>query len=434
MVLGLAGYLLWNWTPFNQDQKNYIDKYKGLAIREMERTGIPASIKMAQALLESNSGKSELARRGNNHFGIKCHSKWTGATLYKKDDDIENGRLVESCFRSYPSVEGSYRDHSDFLRNGQRYQFLFDLDPQNYEAWARGLKKAGYATSRYYHKNLIDLIETHRLYELDKMSSEDVPLPVDSTFASNPLTPGGIFLTINDVKYVTAREGETLEDISARVKYSTTRLLRYNEGIPQADFALSAGDVVFIQPKRRHWRGRQKYHTVTEGETMYLIAQRYGIDYGRLYRRNRMIRGEEPEEGERIKIRGGKVSKAPKLSADPTGPGMGEELPFEIEGPSQRSGSNPLFGPETNPAVPASSPSTPAVPVTPPAANPKAAPPPALEPTRQAPPTQPIYHTVAYGETLWRISQKYETTVNEIKRLNDMLGNDVSPGQVIRVQ
>ncbi len=412
MVLAAAGYLFWTWTPFNQDQKNYIDKYKGLAIIEMERTGVPASIKMAQALLESNSGKSDLARRGNNHFGIKCHNGWNGDAVYKKDDDFENGKLVESCFRSYPSVEGSYRDHSNFLRNGRRYQFLFELEPTNYEGWAKGLKKAGYATSQYYHKTLISLIERYRLYELDQQTSEEVPVDLDPIVESpNPITPAGKFLTINDVKYVLAGEGETLESVADRVKYSSKRLLRYNEGIPKANFNLDGGDVVFIQPKRRNWRGRQKYHTVTGDETMYDISQRYGIHLARLYKRNKLVRGEEPQEGAQIKIRGSSVKEPPQLREKPVVipeedffldeevfPYPDEDDPIS-NSPGTRESSDPVLEPPIEVTLP-----------------------------------EPVYHVVQSGETLWSISQKYGVKVEVIKEFNALSDDDLYQGMRLRIK
>jgi len=156
----------------------YIEAYKAVAVSEMERTGVPASIKMAQAILESDAGRSDLARKANNHFGIKCHSDWDGKTFKKIDDDRDRrGRLIKSCFRSYDSALESFKAHSDFLRNGSRqsrYGFLFELDINDYKGWAKGLKKAGYATSPTYHRKLIDLIERYELYRLDEMTSAEV--------------------------------------------------------------------------------------------------------------------------------------------------------------------------------------------------------------------------------------------------------------------
>jgi flagellum-specific peptidoglycan hydrolase FlgJ len=157
-------------------QLAYIQKYKDVAIAEMNRGGIPASIILAQAMLESASGSSELAQKANNHFGLKCTPQWTGATFRKKDDDRDStGSLVESCFRRYNNVAESYADHSEFIRDPRkyhRYGFLFSLDRTDYKSWARGLQSAGYATSTEYSKQLIRVIEQHRLYQYDRAGND----------------------------------------------------------------------------------------------------------------------------------------------------------------------------------------------------------------------------------------------------------------------
>ena len=166
--------MLWfctNAFPSDEHQA-YIKRYKNIAISEMERAGIPASIKLAQGLLESGAGSSDLARKANNHFGIKCHSNWTGGTYYKKDDEYNAlGMLKKSCFRAYKNADASYVAHSEFLRDPkkhERYGFLFGLKTTDYKGWAKGLKKAGYATSNTYPKKLIDLIERYKLYQYDR--------------------------------------------------------------------------------------------------------------------------------------------------------------------------------------------------------------------------------------------------------------------------
>ncbi len=149
-------------------QERYIDEYKDVAISEMERTGIPASIKMAQAILESQSGRSELAINANNHFGIKCKSEWNGSMYYYQDDDKnKEGEIIHSCFRSYTSALDSYKDHSEFLVNRPRYKDLFNLSKTDYVAWAQGLKKCGYATDPIYSERLIKIIQKYNLDNLD---------------------------------------------------------------------------------------------------------------------------------------------------------------------------------------------------------------------------------------------------------------------------
>ncbi|MBL4654370.1 MAG: glucosaminidase domain-containing protein, partial [Bacteroidia bacterium] len=164
----------------------YVEDFKSLAIEEMHRSGIPASITLAQGLYESGFGTSRLAKEGNNHFGIKCKALWTGPVIYEDDD------ALQECFRKYESALQSYQDHSDFLMNGQRYNFLFDLKKTDYKGWSRGLKKAGYATNPRYSDKLIEIIEEFKLYELDGIEPEQLALLEQVAMAeelSNTKTP-----------------------------------------------------------------------------------------------------------------------------------------------------------------------------------------------------------------------------------------------------
>ena len=153
----------------NKVTKDYVEKYKGIAIREMKRTGIPASITLAQGILESASGESNLAKQFNNHFGIKCKTEWTGPKTYQNDD------TKNECFRVYPNADSSYRDHSNFLKNRPYYASLFELDPVDDTAWAYGLKKAGYATERDYPQRLLKIIDDYELaqYNFPELVAED---------------------------------------------------------------------------------------------------------------------------------------------------------------------------------------------------------------------------------------------------------------------
>ena len=165
LVFGIS-----NNPPISAEATNYIDRYKELAVVEMHRTGVPASITIAQALHESNMGRSSLATQANNHFGIKCKKYWKGSTYYHKDDDTDrNGVLIESCFRSYSDAIDSYVDHSNFLRKGSNYMPLFFLPRDDYKGWAYGLKRAGYATDKRYAEKLIANIEKYGLAELDRL-------------------------------------------------------------------------------------------------------------------------------------------------------------------------------------------------------------------------------------------------------------------------
>ena len=274
-------------------QEDYIEKYKDAAIREMKEYGIPASITLAQGLLESGSGNSYLAVEGNNHFGIKCHLDWDGPKLYK-DDDRKN-----ECFRAYRNPEESFRDHSLFLRNRSRYAFLFEEDPTDYEAWAKGLKKAGYATNRKYDDHLIELIERYKLYRYDQVegfasAEQNDPLEEVSPVYEVRVSP-------NRVDYVVAGEGDSFESIAKALDKRIGEILKYNE--LTYDTKLKAGQILYLQPKRRRAsRGNEEY-VVKEGDTMYSIAQKFAIRLEKLYKRNDMQVGEQPKPGDKLELR-----------------------------------------------------------------------------------------------------------------------------------
>ena len=287
---------------------DYIERFKDLAIQEMERAGVPASIKLGQGILESAGGTSTLALRANNHFGIKCGSSWKGKTFYRKDDDRdENGKLIESCFRKFKSAEACFVAHSEFLRTNRRYDFLFFLNPRDYRSWAYGLKKAGYATSATYAEKLISVIEKYELYKLDDLTSSD--LLAGNTSSVN-LT--GVLLN-NDVKMLLAKGGQTPGQIAQLTDTKIKCVLKYNERLSDANQPLADNERIYIQKKRRSFRGKKNYHYVKEGENMYQISQLYGIRLKRLYKRNRLEYNSQPAVGEKIKIRGWKVKDSPKL-------------------------------------------------------------------------------------------------------------------------
>ena len=181
ILLLLAAAVLFVGAAKNPRQ-TYIDKYYPLAVLEMQRTGVPASITLAQGLLESGAGQSPLATVAHNHFGMKCHNDWAGDTFFK-DDDKE-----KECFRAYPTDEDSYRAHSDFLRGRERYKSLFELDPTDYKGWAHGLRRAGYATDSGYATKLINLIEDFQLYKYDTMTEDDLPAGTVASLAAAPAT------------------------------------------------------------------------------------------------------------------------------------------------------------------------------------------------------------------------------------------------------
>lgn len=274
----------------------YIEAYKDLAIKEMMRSGVPASITLAQGMLESDNGNSRLAVKGNNHFGIKCHSDWKGKRIYH-DDDRKN-----ECFRKYKSVYESYADHSDFLMDGSRYAFLFELDPADYKGWARGLKKAGYATSRKYADLLIKIIEENDLHKFDLMKP-GFESESDKVLRRTKLS-GRPRLINNRIDYIIVQEGDSFESLSRELKLRRNPLYRYNE--LTADSLLQTGQVLYLQPKRNKAEAGKKVHILREGESMYYVSQLYGIKLDKLLLRNGLKPGDKPDPGTEILLRGGK--------------------------------------------------------------------------------------------------------------------------------
>lgn len=260
----------------NQAYEEYIHKYRELAIHEMKRYRIPASITLAQGLLESGAGKSTLARKSNNHFGIKCGSGWNGKRAYHTDD------APNECFRAYKHPKDSYEDHSKFLRTKTRYAFLFELKVTDYKGWARGLKKAGYATDPRYANRLIDIIELYDLYEYDQKGKKGWMKGV-----TNPHQP----YLANDLLYIIAREGDTFKSIAKEFDLSKKKVRTFNE-LPK-DYEFSGGEVVYLEEKHKHATNGFISCKVYPGDSMYTIAQRYGVKLKYLYRLNDM----KPEDG-----------------------------------------------------------------------------------------------------------------------------------------
>lgn len=285
-----------------QTTEEYINKYKDAAIYQMKTQGVPASIILAQGLLESDNGNSALAVKANNHFGIKCHTTWTGSKVYM-DDDTKN-----ECFRKYSNPEKSYRDHSDFLRGARRYSSLFDLEPTDYKGWAYGLKKAGYATNPHYAEMLIKIIEENRLYLFDRGISIEVESPtkgvgdlVDVDHFVIDMNKHRKVYTRNRIKYIIVKKGDDYASLTKELELLPWQLAKYNE--ISKDSALKEGQEIYIQPKRCRAEINHSVHVVEKGETMYSISQMYGIKLKSLYRKNRMKFGDQPEVGQVIHLR-----------------------------------------------------------------------------------------------------------------------------------
>lgn len=295
--------------------QEYVDMYYSIAVKKMVEYKIPASITLAQGILESGSGNSKLAINANNHFGIKCHSDWTGEGYYM-DDDAE-----DECFRVYSSPSESFADHSEFLTNRARYKFLFtDLKIDDYKGWAKGLKQAGYATNPKYPELLISLIERNDLSQYDKMGLKDIKdAPV---LADNPVQDIDVVLPQNsyfiDEKkdvfiYNRAKtiisKGRQILEVANEYNIDVDKLMAYND--IHEGYTFTEDQYIYLQPKRK--KGTEKIHTVAPGETMWEISQLYGIRLSKLYKKNEMVFDRQAIPGEVVYLRQ-KAEDAPRTS------------------------------------------------------------------------------------------------------------------------
>lgn len=373
----------------------YIDKFKDIAIEEMQRTGVPASITLAQGIHETGAGTSNLVLKSNNHFGIKCKTEWNGEKVYHDDD--ERGE----CFRKYDDPIISYKDHSDFLRNRPYYASLFELDPTDYEAWAYGLKKAGYATNPKYPQILIKLIRDYNLQDytlvalgrkqLDANSpqwvknneSTNMALATKADIKEQPkkVYPEGVF-KINDTKVIFVPKGVSYLKIANENDIALFRLLDFND-MKDGDVTENDG-LLFLQRKRK--TGASETHIVAPGETLYEIAQAEGIRLESLLEYNFLTPNVQPAVGEKLYLTGPAPSK-PKLMNENSG------------------------------IVTASFTTVESV----------------KEKVYESSQSSAITHTVQPKETLYSIAKKYEVGVDDVKKWNGMETNELRIGQQIRI-
>lgn len=370
---------------------NYISTYKDIAMSEMQRSGIPASIILAQGIHETEAGTSELVRKSNNHFGIKCKDTWTGSVVYHDDD--ERGE----CFRSYQSPADSYKDHSDFLRASSRYAFLFKIDPTDYSSWAYGLKKAGYATNVKYPQILIRLIDDYNLQQYtmiamgkmdpqqEKISNDEASrAPVTNAIAlasskksdvsvAAPQYPAGDF-ELNRTKVTFARAGTSLLVIADHYNISLSRLLDFND-LKQQD-VLSTDQLIFLQRKRK--TGNNEFHIVQDGETIYSICQAEGIRMESIRDLNDLPGNLEPAAGEKLYLQ----DRAPSRPALASEKAQRQELAYHAE-PAPKSGN-------VQPAV---------------------------------------SHVVQPKETLYSIAKRYSVTTDQIIQWNRLDASGLKVGQ-----
>lgn len=449
----------------------YIARFNHIAVEEMQRAKIPASITLAQGLLETGFGQSVLMKNTNNHFGIKCHETWTGKT-FRYTDDAPN-----ECFRVYDDPEQSYRDHSDFLRYRPRYAKLFTLDIKDYKAWAYGLKEAGYATNPKYPDLLIKYIENYQLYRFDDPayleaewladmnieiqdeifldkndhpgSDDDVKIDASIKYPQQPSiikTGTKKIYTVNKCKAVKLAAGEDLEVISLKTDVEVADLMAYNDLLEFQTIAV--GQYVYIQPKKK--KAKEQTYKVKSTDNMWLIAQNKGVQLPALLKRNFLVRGEEPEKGQTIYLKG-KAPNKPKLRKveepvpliakeqkpvkDTTYPQLPNTYKTSVDSantmlkwedgqklleqtpvkPYKMNDSVELFDLADTENLANMQP------------NPKA----------QAPVVKSgakaVQHTVVKGDTMYNISKRYGVTADQIRHWNNMPDNNVKLGQVLLI-
>jgi LysM repeat protein len=312
----------------NMTRAEYIDTYKDLAMKEMERTGIPASITLAQGILESGDGNSRLARKANNHFGIKCHD-WDGKTIHHNDDE------KNECFRKYKSVDESYHDHSEFLATRDRYKTLFELKQDDYESWAKGLKKAGYATSPTYAEALIKLIEENELFKYDQQVIAQAGGTKGKADYDKTEYAGSRKVYYNNrVKYILARKGDDFPSLSEELDLFNWQLPKYNDLPDKKVFA--EGDRVYLQPKRNKAEAGKKVHIVQEGETLQSISQQYAVKEDKLASRNLLDPEDNLHAGQELllrgRLKGGKKEiSVPKIEIKEDEPKEEFQIDFDVD-------------------------------------------------------------------------------------------------------
>ena len=279
---------------WNQRYQTYIDQYRDMAIEQMLRNKIPASITLAQGILESGAGNSALVKKGNNHFGIKCHG-WTGRTVHKDDD------AKQECFRAYNNAQESYEDHSKFLTKNKRYSQLFSLSITDYKGWAHGLKACGYATNPNYAPMLINLIELYKLYEYDRAKSYDKFMAQNSGHRQDGfLHPIHIY---NKNYFLQARKGDTFKSIGKEIGISGKKIAKYNER--DYNSPLVENEMIWLKKKQKKAEAsyKKRPHRVKAGESMYSIAQYYGIRLKSLYKMNKLSPDYELRIGDELRVR-----------------------------------------------------------------------------------------------------------------------------------
>jgi len=386
--------------------REYINKYKEVAIAEMQRTGIPASIKLAQGIHETSAGTSVLVQKSNNHFGLKCKTEWKGMSV-KHTDDAPN-----ECFRKYSSSADSYKDQSDYLKNSPRYASLFDLEPTDYKGWATGLKRAGYATNPKYAPVLIKLIEDYGLQDYTLIALGKIKVPavdfakleekkIAPTEIKNiippqqeknveeqvrPVYPTGEF-KINDTRVVYIPKGVSYLSVAEQYNVPLSRVFEFND-MSQREVA-EKDQLIFLQRKRK--TGNNEFHMVRPGETLHDMAQEEALRIESLLEYNFLSPGNIPAVGEKLFLRN-KATAQPRLA-------LKENLGINL-----LLTDNVSLG-EKSPAVKAASVS----------------------------PSKKVEHKVAPKETIYSIAHRYNVKIDDIVSWNNLQGYDLKTGQQLLI-
>lgn len=293
-------------SGYEEAVKAYIQSYQAIAVKEMMEYHIPASITLAQGIYESEAGRSRLSTEANNHFGIKCHKDWTGKTFIQ-DDEEKN-----ECFRKYATPEDSFRDHSIYLSQHERYKSLFNLDIKDYKGWAKGLKACGYATNPKYADHLIKAIEDYQLFQYDVVDfsiTNNAGTSADDSIMSKEQNvkydffaegPGKRMVYLNNgLQFIICRKNDNMKNVSNAFKVTERKIRKFNDmkrGAP-----LVTGQMIYLEPKKR--KGSIPQHIVRRGETLYTISQLFGVELNQLYKINNLKVGHPLKQGQKILLR-----------------------------------------------------------------------------------------------------------------------------------
>lgn len=408
-IINLVWVFLLSVSVFAQDSiqpslskltvEQYIEKYAKLAVDEMHRSKIPASITLAQGILESGNGNSRLATEGNNHFGIKCKASWTGETIYE-DDDAPN-----ECFRKYKHAGESFQDHSEFLLRNSRYAFLFDLEPTNYVEWARGLKRAGYATNPQYAELLVTFIERHNLQKFDKEKPSSIETEQIASTKLEEQKLLGKQVMVNGVPGLVAKNGQSYAEIALDFDLKVFQIYRYND--LKKDAVCKAGDTIYIKQKKS--KSESLVHIVAIGETMHWISQHYAVRLDKLLERNLLQEGQEPAVGEFIQLNETRTS-APKLLMQPIISTSPQDSVKPKSTYTETVTDNPIQNIETSKPAAITTVS-------------------GLDSLHDFKENLSFFHTVQKGETLYGIGKKYGIRVDAIQYINALESDSIEVGQ-----